>query len=172
REGAATRVPRALGAPRCTRRGRPRETAAGSAVASQLSDTRRSPAGDRGHDADRLAVGDRGVDALQEADVLVGEEHVDKAPQAAGLVEETLFETRVRAVERLQRFRDRARLDRHLAGIAREVAQLRWDADGDTHVVRTPRCRTPRGTRRAWGQSSRWARSSERRPRASSNRDP
>src|SRR5262249_51570124 len=116
-------------------------------------------------------VGDGRVDALQEADVLVGEEHVDEAPQAARLVEQTLFEARVRAVERLQRLGDGARLDLDFGGVAREVAQLRGDADGDTHVLRTPRCRTPRGTRRAWARSSRSAPSSATPPRASSTRD-
>ena len=70
---------------------------------------------------------DRRVDALQEADVLVGEEHVDEAAQPAGLVEEALGETGVRALERLQRLGDGRRLDL------------------------TPRPRRRRGCAAAWG---------------------
>ena len=53
-----------------------------------------------------------GVDALQEADVLVGDEHVDEAAQLARVVEEPLGEAGVRGVERLQHLGDRAGLDR------------------------------------------------------------
>ena len=48
------------------------------------------------------AVGDRGVDAVEEADVLVGHEHVDEAAQLARLVVQALGEARVRGVEARQ----------------------------------------------------------------------
>ena len=39
-------------------------------------------------------VGDGGVEALQEPDVVVGDEHVDEAPQVAVVVEEPVGEAR------------------------------------------------------------------------------
>ena len=76
---------------------------------------------------------ERRVDALHEADVLVGDEHVDEAAQLTLVVEEALGETGVLRVERLQRVADRRRLDRDLGRAAGEAAQLRGDADRDCH---------------------------------------
>ena len=59
---------------------------------TRADDGRRLAAGDGGDDADGLAVGHRGVEALEEADVVIGDEHVDEAAQAAGVVEEPLRE--------------------------------------------------------------------------------
>src|SRR5690242_12368614 len=78
------------------------------------------PTRDGGDDAQGLAVGDGRVDALQKADVLVGKEHVDEAPEATGLVEQSLGEARVRGFECLQRLGDGAGLDLHFGGVARE----------------------------------------------------
>ena len=62
---------------------------------SSVGQSTTSAAGDGGDDADDLAVGDRGVEASQEADVFVGDEHVDEAAQRARVVEEALAETGV-----------------------------------------------------------------------------
>ena len=51
-----------------------------------------APPATAGHDATRLTVGDGRGDAVEEADVLVGDEHVHEAPQLALLVEEALGE--------------------------------------------------------------------------------
>ena len=52
----------------------------------------RSAAGDGGDDADRLAVGDLGVEAVEVAHVVVVDEHVDELAQVAVLVEQTVLE--------------------------------------------------------------------------------
>ena len=67
-----------------------------------------------------------GVDALQEADVLVGDEHVDEAAQLALVVEEALGEAGVLRVERLQRVGDGRRLDRDLGRAAARGCATAW----------------------------------------------
>ena len=51
-------------------------------------------------------------DAVEEADVLVGHEHVHEAAQLALVVEEPLGEARVRGLEGLEHVGDGARLRR------------------------------------------------------------
>ena len=67
-----------------------------------------------------------GVDTLHEADVLVGDEHVDEPAQLALVVEEPLVETGVLRVERLQRVADRRGLDRDLRRTARQACATAW----------------------------------------------
>src|SRR3954469_21234104 len=55
-----------------------------------------SAAGDSRNDRHRLAVANLGVEAVQEADVVVGHEDVDEAPQAV-FVEQSLHESRMGA---------------------------------------------------------------------------
>src|SRR2546423_15369443 len=90
-------------------------------------------AGDGGDDADDLTRGDRRLEVLQEADVLVGDEHVDEAAEAAAVVEDPLAEAGVRDVERLQDRGDRRALDARLRCAAGERTQLRGDPNRDGH---------------------------------------
>ena len=55
-------------------------------------DRQGSAAGDGRDDGDGLAVGHRGVEALEEPHVVVGDEDVDEPTQAALIVEEALGE--------------------------------------------------------------------------------
>ena len=71
--------------------------------------------------------GDRGVDAVQEADVLVGHEDVDEAAEPAGVVVQALGEARVRGVEPGEQLLHRSAFDR------------------------PPRTRRPRAHAAAWG---------------------
>ena len=73
---------------------------------------------------------DRGVDPVQEADVLVGHEDVDEPAQPARVVVQTAGEAGVGRVEPGEQLLDRPALDRHLGRAAGELAQLRGDADG------------------------------------------
>ena len=68
--------------------------------------------GHGGDDAHDLAGRDRRVEVLQEADVLVGDEDVDEAPQRTRLVEDALAEPGVRGVELLQHVGDGSAFDR------------------------------------------------------------
>src|SRR5262249_22568562 len=90
-------------------------------------------------------VGHLRVEAIEEADVLVVEEHVDEAAELPAVVVEALAEPRVRAVERAEHLADGAAVEAHLGRAAGEAAQLRRDANGDGHV-RPPG--STRGTRR------------------------
>src|SRR5262245_3300072 len=67
----------------------------------------------------------RRLEVLQEADVFVGNEHVDEPTQRAVLVEQPLPESRVLRFETLQHLGHRRSLDRHLGRVVREVPQLR-----------------------------------------------
>ncbi len=61
-----------------------------------------SAAGHRRDDGDGLALGHRGLEALEEADVLVGHEDVHEAAQRPGVVEQAVGETGVGGVEVLR----------------------------------------------------------------------
>src|SRR6202012_52034 len=92
-----------------------------------------SAAGDRRDDGDRLTVGHRRLESLEEPDVLVVEENVDEPPELSGVVEQALGEARVGGVEGLQGLADGGPVDRHLPGASGEVAQLGRDSDGHAH---------------------------------------
>ena len=74
--------------------------------ANHPGDRRRVPggsaSGDGGDDGEGLAVGHRGVETLEEADVLVGQEDVHEAAQRPGLVEKAVGEAGMGGVEVLQ----------------------------------------------------------------------
>src|SRR5437763_9000325 len=119
----------------------------------------RLAAGDGGHDADGGAVGDVGVDTVEEADVFVGDEHVHEPTQLALVVEQPLTESRVRHLEVGQHRGQRGAFGLDLGGAARELAQLRGDANryrhaycsssnGSLTLAPVRRVRTPRGRRR------------------------
>src|SRR4051794_20313314 len=91
-------------------------------------------AGDGGDDAHGRAVDDFGVQAVEEADVLVVDEHVDEPAQLALVVVEPLTEPGVRRLEAVEHGGEGPRLARDLGVAARELAQLRGDADGDRHA--------------------------------------
>src|SRR5690242_19244442 len=91
---------------------------------------RSGPARNCRNDAHDLAGLDHGVGAVQEANVLVGDEHVDEPAQLPGVVEQALTETRELAFETLQDVFDGRTFDLHLGLTARKVAQLRRDANG------------------------------------------
>ena len=88
---------------------------------------------------------------VEEADVLVVEEHVDEAAQLAAVVVEPLAEAGVRGVERAEHLADGRAVDAHLGRAAGEVAQLGGDADGDGHsdLLRVARCLARTRSRRA-----------------------
>ena len=122
-----------------------------------------------------LTVGpsvERRVDALQEADVLVGDEHVDEAAQLALVVEEALGEAGVLRVERLQHLGDGAASTCTSAAPPERLAQLRGDADGDGHRARQVLLDVERGVERVEPRRDRGGRAarSARPPRASSAR--
>src|SRR5207244_3331731 len=77
--------------------------------------SRTSAPGDRGDDREGLARLDGRVEPLEEADVLVGHEHVDEPAQLAAVVEQPLAEAGVGGVERLQDLADGGAADGHLA---------------------------------------------------------
>src|SRR6185295_8305338 len=87
----------------------------------------------RGDDAHGGAVLHLSVHAVEEADVLVVDEHVHEATQLALLIEEPLPEPRVRGLEALEDGRERAALRADLGVAAGELAQLGGDANGDRH---------------------------------------
>src|SRR5688572_14126619 len=91
------------------------------------------PARDGRDDADGLAVGDRGVETLEEADVVIGDEHVDEPPEATRVVEEPLREAGVRRLEAREDLADRGALDRDLGGTSGEGAEGGGHSDGDAH---------------------------------------
>ena len=67
---------------------------------------------------DGLAVGHRGGQRLEEADVVVGHEHVDEPAQAALVVEDALGEARVGGLQRGEDLADGGAVDGDL-GLAR-----------------------------------------------------
>src|SRR6478672_6205826 len=71
-------------------------------------------AGDGRNDRHGLPIGDFRIEAVEEANVLVGDEHIDEAPQLAGVVEQPLAETGMSLLERFQHFGQRVPLDGHL----------------------------------------------------------
>src|SRR5436305_1629097 len=73
---------------------------------SRLSESD-GPAGNGGDDRHGLPIGDFRVEAVEEANVLVGDEHVDETPQLAGVVEQPLAETGKGLLERFQHFGQR-----------------------------------------------------------------
>jgi DNA-binding CsgD family transcriptional regulator len=96
----------------------------------------RSTPRDGGDDAHDLAVGDRGGQAVEEADVLLGDEHVDEAADLAVAVEDALGDAGMRAFQAGEHLGQRPRVERDLRGAAGEGAQLGGDADGDGHGAR------------------------------------
>ena len=78
-------------------------------------------------------VGHGRVEALEEADVLVGDEHVHEPAQLAVLVVQPLGEAGVARLERLEHLGDGLALERDLGRAAGELAQLRRDPNGDGH---------------------------------------
>ena len=96
--GRRARVPRRRGA----RDRRAGATGSGSAA-------RASAARDRRQDRHLVGLADRGVEPVEEADVLAPEVHVDEAAQAAVGVGDPLAQLAVLGVERLEHLADRAR---------------------------------------------------------------
>src|SRR5690349_15914700 len=66
---------------------------------------------DGGDDRHGLPIGHRGVEPLQEPDVVVGDEHVHEPAEAAVGIEEPLCEARVDALEALQHVADGGAVD-------------------------------------------------------------
>ena len=93
-----------------------------------------SAAGDGGDDGQRLPVGHRRLEALEEAHVLVGQEDVDEPAQRPVLVEQPVAEPGVGRLERLEHLAHGGAVDGHFARPAGQGAQLRRDADGDAHL--------------------------------------
>src|SRR5438552_6597067 len=93
-----------------------------------------SAAGDRWDDGDRLAVGDVGGQAVEEPDVVVGNEHVDEAAQLAVLVEDALAKARMRRLERRQHLADGIAGDCHLGFAPGEGPQSCRYSHGDAHL--------------------------------------
>jgi DNA-binding CsgD family transcriptional regulator len=96
----------------------------------------RSSPGDRGHDAHDLAVGHRRGQAVEEADVLLGDEHVDEAADLAVAVEDALGDAGMGALEAREHLGQRPRVEGDLGGAAGQGAELGRDADGDGHGAR------------------------------------
>src|SRR5476651_2243551 len=84
----------------------------------------RSAACDGGDDRERLTCRERGVEAGEEADVLIVHEEVDEAPQLALFVEEALTDAGVGHLECVDRLADGGGLKCDLTGTAGEAAQL------------------------------------------------
>src|SRR5262249_42511678 len=113
----------------------PRVLTGNSAPRPRVKRTKSAP-GDRREDGYRLAVGHRSVEAVEEANVVVGHEHVDEPAQAAVVVEEAVREAGVGGIEALQDLRHGGAL--HLDGgtPARQWAKGGGDAHGDGHECR------------------------------------
>src|SRR3954449_3759933 len=97
-----------------------------------------SAAGDRGQDVELGALGDLGLEAVEEADVLAGHVDVDEAPQLAVVAAQAVAQRVVLAVERLEHLADGAALAADLGLAAGRVAQLGRQLDGDRHYAATP----------------------------------
>src|SRR5215216_847926 len=115
--------------------------------------TSRAPltAGDRRQDRDLVAVGDRGREPLEEADVLAPQVDVDEPAQLAVVARDAGAQLAVAGVQRLEHLADRAPVGPRLGGAAGGLAQLRGELDRDGHVTPPPRARprTPRSAARS-----------------------
>src|SRR5436305_3766567 len=94
-----------------------------------------SAAGDGRDDRDDLTLGDGGIEAAHEADVLVGHEHVDEPAQLALVVKQAALEPGILGVEGGQHLADGRAVDLHFRVTSREGAQLGRDADDRSHRV-------------------------------------
>src|ERR1043165_8256713 len=92
-----------------------------------------SAAGDGGNDVDQLAILHRGLLAVEEADVLLADEHVDEAAQLAGIVAQARLDAGVRRLDRVERLVDAGGRDLHGLLATGEVAQDAGNADGHGH---------------------------------------
>jgi AcrR family transcriptional regulator len=79
----------------------------GPGYRARTARARCSASGDRRDDGQGLAIGYRGGQTVEEANVLVGEEDIDEPTEAAVFVEEAVTETGVGGVQRLQHLADR-----------------------------------------------------------------
>ena len=77
--------------------------------------------------------GTGGVEALEEADVVVRDEHVDEAAESALVVEDPLGEPRVGGLEAREDLTDGGALDRDLGRAPGEGAEGGGHSDGDAH---------------------------------------
>src|SRR5690606_13904401 len=108
-----------------------------------VSDSKRmSPAGDGRQHGDRVAVGDGGVEAAEEAHVLVVEVDVDKPAQAV-VVHEAVLDAGVARLQVGDQLVERRALGGHGLGAAGVVTQDGRNANLDGH-----RCHSPRNGRR------------------------
>src|SRR5215472_13950655 len=82
---------------------------------------------DRGHDRYLVAVLQRRLLGLEEADVLLVDVDIDEAAQLARLVEQAVLETRVLALEVADQTVDRLALALDLGAALRQGAQWRWN---------------------------------------------
>src|SRR5665213_3307591 len=80
------------------------------------------------HDRDLVLLGDLGLEAWPQADVLIVQVHVDELPQLALVVQEPVPEARVPRVERLDRRLEIGRLDRHGDLTLGQPAKRAWDS--------------------------------------------
>ena len=71
----------------------------------------RSAAGDRRHDADFVAVFDRRIEVVEEADVFVGDEDVDETSHGARIVADPLLDAGVAVLEGFDHGADIATVD-------------------------------------------------------------
>src|SRR6185312_8013953 len=84
------------------------------------------------------AVGDRRLEAFEEADVLAAEVHVHEPPQGAAVVGHPRAQLAVLLVQARQRLPHRRAIDPRLGLVAGGVAQLRRQLDGDGHHATAP----------------------------------
>src|SRR5207302_1930520 len=99
---------------------------------------RRSPVGGLApgygrDDGDGLALGHLGVEALEEAHVLVGHEDVHEPAQLAAVVEEAVAEAGMGLVKGREQVGHGVALDRDLRGAPRQRAQLGGHPHGGAH---------------------------------------
>ena len=85
-------------------------------------------AGDGGEDRHLVAVGDGGLEAVLEADVLAADVDVDEAPQVP-VLGDALAQAVVLVEDRVERLADGPALDLELALAAGGGAELRRDLD-------------------------------------------
>src|ERR1700689_2073165 len=110
----------------------------------------RLPAGHGRDDGDDLALADRRVQAVEKADVLVGQKDVHEPAQLATLVEQALGEARVPRIEGVEHLADGGAVHGHLAGPTGERPQLGRDPHADAHRS-SPRSKS---APRAWSKAS------------------
>src|SRR5579862_316098 len=102
----------------------------GRASAARAVDIRGlPPPGDRGHDRQLVARLERGVEVLQETDVLAVHEDVHEPPHLPALVTDALLEPGVAALEIVDQRGDRPPIRFDSAGAARVLAKRRRDLD-------------------------------------------